>query len=117
MEFRKKCLLRVLQQDLCQSISFCPSYFAVFAYCWYYSLGVGAGAGRPESSLLGSEMIYTPNAVNFDEGNTIDDGRHILPHFPFNARTKSSNSSILHCFVRYAGEAVENQSMIFYENL
>ncbi|CAJ1944200.1 unnamed protein product [Sphenostylis stenocarpa] len=48
-------------------------------------------------------MVYTSNAINFDEGDTIEDGRHIHPLFSFNAGTKSSNSSILPCLVRYAG--------------
>lgn len=103
------------RRNLCYA--FCPSYFTVFPYCWYYSSVVGVGAGRPEPSLKASEMVYTPKAIIFDEGDTIDDGRHILPHFPFDAVTKSTNSSILHLFVRYAGGAVESQRIIFYVNL
>ncbi|KAJ1406738.1 hypothetical protein SESBI_24850 [Sesbania bispinosa] len=85
-----------------------PSHFAVFPYRCYHFLA--AGAGRPEHVVYeASKMLLTPLTLMKETTLTMEGTS--FPSFPSSAGTESFNSSLLPCFIRYAGEAVENQSI------
>ncbi|KAK7301227.1 hypothetical protein RJT34_12088 [Clitoria ternatea] len=86
-----------------------PSHFAVFPYRCYHFLA--AGAGRPESSMKPQRCCLPQMPLTLMKETTLTMEGTSFPSFPSSAGTESFNSSFLPCFIRYAGEAVENQSI------
>jgi len=95
----------------CSKISVYPTpyHLAVFPYRCYHFLA--AGAGRPEHVVYEASKMLLTSPLTLMKETTLTMEGPSFPSFPSSAGTESFNSSLLPSFIRYAGEAVENQSI------